>query len=505
MRIITDYLDQTASRYPDKIAFVDSRRSITFGALQHEAFHIASKLISLNIHKSPVAIFLDKTVECPVAFMGVAYSGNFYTMIDVKMPTERVHKILDTLDCKVILTNNKYKEKISELRSDIVVLSYEDLQASSYNKEEIYNTTRQIIDTDVLYVLFTSGSTGNPKGVIIPHRAVVAYTEWGTKAFDFNETTIFGNQTPFYFSMSVLDIYNTIKNGATMFIIPKMFFMFPVKLLEYISEHKINTIYWVPTALCWVANNNVFETSDISCLKKILFAGEAMPAKQLNIWRRALPDAMYANLFGPTEVTDICNYYIVNREISDDESVPIGEACENTGILILDEENKPVQGHEMGELCVRGTTLAYGYYNNPEKTAEAFVQNPLNSSYQEIIYRTGDLVRYNEHNELIYVSRKDFQIKHLGYRIELGEIETAVSSIDGVTRNCCVFDEIKDRIVLFYSGNTEENQVVKKLKLLVPHYMIPALVIHMDLLPVNLNGKIDRHELKNILNKRKED
>lgn len=281
--------------------------------------------------------------------------------------------------------------------------------------------------------------------------------------------------------------------------------MFPVKLLEYISEHKINTIYWVPTALCWVANNNVFETSDISCLKKILFAGEAMPAKQLNIWRRALPDAMYANLFGPTEVTDICNYYIVNREISDDESVPIGEACENTGILILDEENKPVQGHEMGELCVRGTTLAYGYYNNPEKTAEAFVQNPLNSSYQEIIYRTGDLVRYNEHNELIYVSRKDFQIKHLGYRIELGEIETAVSSIDGVTRNCCVFDEIKDRIVLFYSGNTEENQVVKKLKLLVPHYMIPALVIHMDLLPVNLNGKIDRHELKNILNKRKED
>ena len=313
-------------------------------------------------------------------------------------------------------------------------------------------------------MLFTSGSTGIPKGVTVSHKSVIAYACWVKTAFGFDENTIFGNQTPFYFSMSVLDIFQTLCNGATLYIIPKVLFSFPIRLLEYLNEHSINTIYWVPTALCQVANTRALEKRKPETLKKVLFAGEVMPAKQLNVWRKMLPDALYANLFGPTETTDICCYYVLGREIADTESVPIGYACRNTDLLILDEDDLPVSGHDIGELCVRGSILASGYYRNPEKTAEVFVQNPVNPDYPEIIYRTGDLVHVNERKELIYDSRKDFQIKHLGHRIELGEIEAVASGAEGVDRVCCLYHKEQKQIILFYTGTAGEEVLQSTIK-----------------------------------------
>ena len=254
---------------------------------------------------------------------------------------------------------------------------------------------------DILYVLFTSGSTGIPKGVIISHRSVIDYTEWAAETFHFDSHTIFGNQAPFYFDNSVLDIYSTIRNGAALYIIPQMLFSFPIRLLEYIRDHNINTIFWVPTVLSRVADIGVLEHCEIGCLENILFAGEVMPAKQLNIWMRRLPDALYANLYGPTEITVDCTYFIVNRKIEDNEPVPIGYPCRNSDILVLNKENQLVKGEEKGELCVRGTSLSLGYYNNPEKTKRVFVQNPLHHLYEDRIYRTGDIVHYNERGEVV--------------------------------------------------------------------------------------------------------
>lgn len=226
-----------------------------------------------------------------------------------------------------------------------------------------------------------------------------------------------------------------------------------------------------------------------------------MPNKQLNIWRKFYPNLLYANLYGPTEITDVCAYYIVNREFEDDEPLPIGKACKNTQILVLNEENALVKEGEIGELCVRGSCLSLGYYKDFEKTDNVFVQNPLNKCFYDTIYKTGDLVRYNELGELIYVCRKDFQIKHQGHRIELGEIETAASSIDEVYQCCALYDDLQKKIVLFYVGgeNLTEKEIYTQMMKKVPKYMMPGVIHRMEKFPLNINGKIDRVKLKELM------
>lgn len=355
-----------------------------------------------------------------------------------------------------------------------------------------------MIDTDPLYILFTSGSTGIPKGVVVCHRSVIDYADWVVKTFKLDENTIFGNQTPFYFSMSVLDILATIRSGATLHIIPKMLFSFPVKLLEFLKEKEINTIYWVPSALSIVANLGALEVVELPYLKRILFAGETMRAKQLNIWRKHISDAVYANLFGPTEITDIGIYYLVDREFRDDEPIPIGAPCDNVDALVVDEDGNLIKEKgKIGELLIRGSFLACGYYNNLEKTKEAFIQNPLNNSYPETVYCTGDLVYWNENGELVYVSRKDFQIKHMGNRIELGEIENAIGALDGVDVCCCLYNNESDQIIAIYTGNLEMKRLSQFLKQKLPRYMLPNVYYKRESMPLNLNGKIDRIKLKN--------
>lgn len=416
------------------------------------------------------------------------------------MPPSRVNKILEVLKPEIVITTNKLKTNFEKFNFYGSYIIYEETICSEEDETAVKPYTEKIVDTDLLYVLFTSGSTGVPKGVSICHRSVIDYIDWVTETFNITQKDTFGNQAPFYFDNSILDIYSCMKMGATLNIIPKKLFFQPVPLLEYIKYNKINTIFWVPSALIVVSKLKAFRNVDLSdTLKRVLFCGEVMPNKQLNIWRKFLPNVTYANLYGPTEITDACTYYIVDREFSDDEPLPIGIPMSNTDILVLNDEDKLVTDDEVGELCVRGTSLAMGYYNNPEKTRSAFVQNPLNKAVPEIIYRTGDLVRYNEYREIIYISRKDFQIKHLGHRIELGEIETAISSLEEVTLNCCLYDEKNQRIVLFVDAQVDRDYIKERIEKLVPEYMIPGKVIYLENMPINANGKIDRIKLKELM------
>lgn len=258
----------------------------------------------------------------------------------------------------------------------------------------------------------------------------------------------------------------------------------------------MNTLYWVPSALSIVANLRVLDYVMAEHIEKVLFAGEVMPAKQLNYWRKKYPKALFANLFGPTETTDICTYYVVDREIQDDESVPIGVACDNCDSFVVTQDGRLAGAGEEGELYVRSTFLAMGYYNDPEKTAAAFVQNPLHTHYPERVYKTGDLVRWNERGELIYLCRRDFQIKHMGYRIELGEIEAAATALEGVDTSVCLYDKAADALALIYVGaKVQEDAVRSALKAALPDYMMPQTVIKAASVPYNQNGKTDRKKL----------
>ena len=499
---VLHWLDSTAKKMPDKLALKDASGQITYQEYRNKSLAIARRILESNKGdvKKPVVIYLEKSKEVLVSFMGVAYSGGFYSPIDTEMPQSRVDKILEVLAPDIVITTKELKVIFEKSNFNGSYVIYEDVKVSVDDETIVKPYTDRIIDTDLLYVLFTSGSTGMPKGVSICHRAVIDYIDWVTETFNITHEDIFGNQAPFYFDNSILDIYSCMKTGATLNIIPKKLFFQPVPLLEYIRDNKINTIFWVPSALIVVSKLKAFRNVDLSdTLKRVLFCGEVMPNKQLNIWRKFLPNVTYANLYGPTEITDACTYYIVDREFSDDEALPIGIPMSNTDILVLNDDDKLVIGDEVGELCVRGTSLAMGYYNNPEKTQAVFVQNPLNNAVPEIIYRTGDLVKYNEYGEIIYLSRKDFQIKHLGHRIELGEIETAVSSLEEVTLNCCLYDEKHQKIVLFVDADVDRDFIKERIEKMIPEYMIPGKVVYIEDMPINANGKIDRVKLKEFM------
>ena len=277
--------------------------------------------------------------------------------------------------------------------------------------------------------------------------------------------------------------------------------MFPAKLLEYINTNEINFIFWVPSVLINVANLKLLNAFEIPSLKKVLFAGEVMPVRHLNYWINNLDkEVLFANLYGPTEITVDCTYYIVERKFKDDEVLPIGKPCRNSDILILNDKNELCKKGEHGELCVRGSSLALGYWNNFKKTNLVFTQNPLNNYYSEKIYRTGDIVFLNEQNEIIFVGRKDFQIKHLGYRIELGEIEHAILNIFNSIIPCVLYNSNKNKIVMIYESEIEIpiSEFRLKLSTKLSKYMIPTEYKRIDKLPKTISGKIDRNGLKKL-------
>lgn len=494
---VTYYLENSAERYPDKLAYVDTNRQVTFSELKKNALKIAAKLVDCVKIGDPVVIYMDKSVECIESFLGVAYVGAFYVPIDVSMPENRVKLILDTLSAKVVLV--KDEETLPEFLKEYQLIHIAAGQEDDYESQKHKIADRQLkqIDTDPVYAIFTSGSTGVPKGVLVSQKSVLNFTEWWCETFEFDENEVFANQTPFYFDASVKDIYATLRCGATMYIVPQKLFSLPAKLIAFLNEHKITCIDWVPSVLCMIANFRALDKAKPEYLKKVMFLGEVMPTKQFNIWRRALPDVKFANLYGPTEATGDCTYYKIEREFADDEAIPIGVACNNTEVLLFNEKNELITGDEIGEICVRGCSLALGYYNNPVKTEEVFVQNPLQKNYKELIYKTGDLGRYNQYGEIVFCARKDAQIKHMGHRIELGEIETAINSVEGIARVACLYNKEIGKIVAVYEGNISTKELIEEAKKKIPKYMIPQIYHQVEKMPTNLNGKIDRVLLAN--------
>jgi amino acid adenylation domain-containing protein len=429
--------------------------------------------------------------------MAVAYSGNFYVPIDKQMPKMRIELILDTLKPIATIVRGSELEFAKSVAPELLTLIYEDCIDHPEDEVRLNKIKRAAIDTDPLYATFTSGSTGVPKGVITCQRSVVDMTEALSDTFGFDETSILGNQNPFYFDASIKDIYSTLKAGGTMYIIPKSCFIFTGTLVDFMLEHRINAILWSAAAIALIANTSAFEYNKPEYLKYVMFSGEVMHNKVLNYWRRALPETMFVNLYGPTEITSVCSYYIIEKPFEDDEVLPIGIPFRNTEILLLNDKNELVQGNEPGEICVRGGCLAMGYYNNPEKTKEAFVQNPLNSSFPEVIYRTGDLAHYNELGEIMFMSRKDNQVKHMGQRVELGEIEIVISAMDEIDASICFYDHDKQKIVLVYEGsNADKKYILNGIKDRFPKYMFPNIIICLEKMPYNLNGKIDRTLIK---------
>lgn len=494
---ILEYLEKTVKEVPDKTAYTDGKHGLTFAEVFRYSRAIGSYLSREGFYRESVVIYMKKSPEAVAAFYGAVYGRCFYVPFDEEMPEYRVSLILETLKPRLMIYDAYTEKKLIKIGFSGRTLRFEDAVKTEIRDEKLAEIREASMDTDPIYIVFTSGSTGVPKGVAACHRSVLDYVENLSKVLGFNRETVFGNQSPLYFDACLKELYPTMMFGATTYLVPKSLFMFPVKLVEYLNENHINTVCWVVSALTMISSMGTFDKVVPKYLHTVAFGSEVFPIKQFNLWRHALPEAQFTNLYGPTECTGMSCYYRVNREFGPDDVIPIGRPFKNTEILLLNDEDQPAGEGETGEICIRGTCVTLGYYRNPEKTKEVFVQNPLNDCYPELIYRTGDIGRYNEFGELVFVSRKDHQIKHMGHRIELGEIEVHVNQMAGIRMSCCVYDKEREKIVLFYVGDAEGKDIIKALKEKLPRYMIPNLVEKIEEMPFTANGKLNRMELKN--------
>ena len=491
--------EKTAARFPEKRAVSDEWGEATFRQLRAAGLAIGTALLDEKGGLRPIIVYLPKSIKALTCFLGAMYSGNPYVPVDAAIPMKRLQSIIANMGKGHLITSPELAENLEQIDlMDVQMHMYGQIAATPADEAACLEKVSLVIDSDPIYIMYTSGSTGVPKGVTIPHRGIIDYAEWLEETFQFDSATVLGNQSAFYFDNSTLDIYTMCKTGAEMVIIPEVLFRFPAKLPEFVAENRINTIFWVPTVMMGVANSGILEKCRMPELRKVLFCGEAMPNRQLNQWRRAMPGLLYANLYGPTEITDVCSCYIVDRKFEDTDPLPIGKACRNMRIVILREDGAEADVNETGELCVLGSALARGYWNAPEITHRAFIQNPLCKTYDDRLYRTGDLAYKQPDGNIIFIGRMDSQIKLRGNRIELGEIETAAKSLPGIDNACALFDEDKQEIVLF--AETAEPLVLRKLnmalKQLIPAYMVPGRLICMEKFPLTPNGKIDRITLK---------
>lgn len=490
---LLDYLEDTAKKYPDKMAFSDISTSISWKDFVFQAKRKSAIISNYFKPGAAVPVMIEKSVLALEYFFGALYSGCFYSYIDSSFPNSRIESMLKTLGAEYIITDSCFENKVGS--QTIKCLLAKDFEQKEYAYSDVIR--RKIVDTDPAYANFTSGSTGVPKAVVVSHRSVIDFISVFTEIFEISAVDNIANQAPFDFDVSVKDIFSAIFTGASVHLVPKIFFSFPSKLLDFLEEREVTILIWAVSALCIISTLNGFEYKVPSKLKKIMFSGEVMPIKQLKSWMRNVPDAEYINLYGPTEITCNCSYFRVPKNADLDKyenGVPMGIPFPNERIFLLDEDSRLItKCNNEGEVCVSGTCVALGYYNS-EKTSEVFVQNPNNDMFYERIYKTGDLAMLGEDGLYYYLGRKDTQVKHMGHRIELGEIENLISRFDNITRACCVF--ANNKIIAFYIGKeTQKKEIITFLKALLPVYMIPFDFVNVRSFPLTKNGKIDKNAL----------
>lgn len=493
---ILEYLENTAKQLPDKIAFADEETALSFGEFEIRAKRIGTYFAQKRVFRKPVIVYMKKSPDFLAAFFGVVYSGCFYIPIDEEMPRRRIELILQNSEAEYMICDDETEELAKDFHFAGMIVSYDRCIETGADDGLLSGIRKKTLDIDPVCVFYTSGSTGVPKGVVACHRGIIDYVEQLSDVLGFDETNIFANQTPLYWDASMKEIYATLKCGATTYLVPKELFLFPVQLIEYLNRNEINTVCWVVSALTMVSAFGAFDVIKPKYLKLVTFCGEIFPVRQFNIWKQSLPEVEFYNLYGPTEATGVSTYYHAEHLFSDGDVIPIGKPFANTQIFLLDEKGQEVRHGAVGEICIRGSGVTLGYYHVMEKSEEVFIQNPQNPYYFDRIYRTGDMAYRDSQDNLVFVTRQDYQIKHMGHRIELGEIEADVSGIDGIQVCCCIYVKGKQKIVLFYVGDIEKKALTGELKERLPRYMLPNAIMQVDQIPLTLNGKADRMKME---------
>jgi len=500
--VVEKYTNNTALTF-------ENGDSVSYDQLNRRANQFARFLIALGITaKDVIAISGVKEIDTFLAIIACLKIGAIYTVFDPDSPAERVSKIFKSAGPKAFIVDRPQQDKLSAviLESNPHVIYIEEglrERLSGYSQENLADTAA-VTGENPAYIMFTSGSTGFPKGAVMTHQNVLNFIQWSVDTYRISPGDVLTNVNPLYFDNSVFDVYSSLFSGASLVPFTKKTVINPQLLTDLIDQRKCTIWFSVPTLLVFLQTMKALNKNNFKYIRRIIFGGEGYPKPKLKLLFDLYGDrAELFNVYGPTECTCICSSYKITRE--DFEELhgypPIGYLIPNFSYLLLDENNHKVADDQLGELCLMGPNVGKGYFNDPERTAGSFMRNPLNEKYHEVMYKTGDLLKYNPKDGKLYIAgRSDNQIKHMGYRIELEEIENAICRLNGVSQAAALHGAVRglSRIVAVVSTTDalQQAQVIQQLRAIIPDYMVPSEIHFVNELPRNPNGKIDRKGLK---------
>ena len=499
LKNVLEYLEKTAERLPEKPAFADETQTLTYQQIKDSAQAIGTGLSHMGYFQVPVAIIMDsRHVPYLQAMLGVLYSGCFYAPMDPAVPQDRIEILLEHLDPAVIIYDEKNASIARSLEDRYKTVSFDQL-LSEQPDLELLNTVRTNCSYfDLMCVMFTSGSTGIPKWVTHSHSNVDTWCRATIEKYGFTEDTVFGNQSPFFYANSLLDIYPPIAVGSTVYILSASLLSFPKKMVDHLHEFRITELCMTPSSFNAIAEAGALDNVLLPDLQYMILSGEACNSQAMKKWTAVAPNSYVWNFYGSTEAFSV-GVLKLERKFEEGSIIPVGKIYDQIHMLIVDEYDEEVPHGEKGEMLVHTPWMSYGYYRDPERTKEVFVEDPLNKGYHEWFYRTGDIGFINESGELVVSGRKDNMIKHKGYRMELGEVEAAAKGIEGCLDCCCIHVKENDLLYCFYTGALSEDEMYKALKNKLPKFAIPDRFMHLDKIPYTATVKADRKALSPLI------
>jgi amino acid adenylation domain-containing protein len=514
--LLFNAIDSSAERYPDGEAIRFSGQCLTNAELSLYSSNLARILIEQGVSRGDrVGIYMNKGLESAIAIYGIMKAGAAYVPLDPFAPVSRIGYVIKDCGIRHLVSKPAKLVPLRQLLADGCPIEHvigldrqDDLQVDCIPWDEVRLATGKhnglaLTEQDLAYILYTSGSTGVPKGIMHTHRSGLSFAEWGADTYGLSREDRLSNHAPLHFDLSTFDFFAGAIAGATTVIIPEAYSKFPRNMAKFIEEERISVWYSVPFALIQLMQHGNIESSNFSALRWILFAGEVFPTKHLRQLMSMLPGIRFSNLYGPTE-TNVCTYYHVTKlPENPDETIPIGKACQNVEDLVVDLDDKPVLPGEVGELLIRGGVVMKGYWGQPEKNHNAFYRRLVFDQFEDLFYRTGDLVQLDADGYYRYLGRKDRQIKTRGYRVELDEVEVALLAHPGV-EEAAVYpvpdgegsNLIEASVIPKQDASLNDSDLVQHLTGRLPIYARPARIDILPDFPRTSTGKINRRELQ---------